>query len=70
MGEPQKGMAFLEGPSMQHLRFLISGTIKIPRFGNPQPQIVPLLMALWSLLDGIWGVLKGSWGVLVDSLVL
>ena len=28
---------------------------------------VPLLRALWSLLDGIWGVLHGSWGVLVQS---
>ena len=28
---------------------------------------VPLLRALWSLLDGIWGVLKGSWGVLVGT---
>ena len=31
----------------------------------PRPPNVPLLKALWSLLDGIWGVLKGSWGVLV-----
>ena len=30
-----------------------------------RPPNVPLLRALWSLLDGIWGVLKGSWGVLV-----
>ena len=29
---------------------------------------VPLLRALWSLLDGIWGVLKGSWEVLVVEL--
>ena len=29
----------------------------LPRLPN-----VPLLRALWSLLDGIWGVLKGSWG--------
>ena len=28
---------------------------------------VPLLRALWSLLDGSWGVLEGSWGVLVGS---
>ena len=35
------------------------------------PVNVPLLRALWSLLDGIWGVLKGSWGVLVwASIVL
>ena len=33
----------------------------------PRPPNVPLLKALWSLLDGIWGVLKGSWGVLVVS---
>ena len=26
------------------------------------PPNVPLLRALWSLLDGISGVLKGSWG--------
>ena len=32
----------------------------------PRPPNVPLLRALWSLLDGIWGLLKGSWGVLVD----
>ena len=25
---------------------------------------IPLIRALWSLLDGIWGLLKGSWGVL------
>ena len=31
----------------------------------PRPPNVPLLRALWSLVDGIWGVLKGSWGVLV-----
>ena len=31
------------------------------------PINVPLLRALWSLLDGIWGVLKGSRGVLVVS---
>ena len=31
----------------------------------PGPPNVPLLGALWSLLDGIWGLLKGSWGVLV-----
>ena len=27
-----------------------------------RPLNVPLLRALWSLLDGIWGSLKGSWG--------
>ena len=32
----------------------------------PRPPNVPLLRALWSLLDGIWSVLKGSWGVLVE----
>ena len=31
----------------------------------PTPPNVPLLRALWYLLDGIWGLLKGSWGVLV-----
>ena len=31
----------------------------------PRPPNVPLLRALWSLLDGIWGVLKGSRGLLV-----
>ena len=36
----------------------------------PTPPNVPLLRALWSLLDGIWGVLKGSWGVLVDIILL
>ena len=33
----------------------------------PRPPNVPLLRALWSLLDGIWGFLKGSWGVLVEG---
>ena len=31
---------------------------------HPTPPKVPLLRAIWSLLDGIWGLLKGSWGVL------
>ena len=31
---------------------------------DPRPPNLPLLGALWSLLDGIWGVLKGSWEVL------
>ena len=31
----------------------------------PRPPNVPLLRALWSLLDGIWGLLEGRWGVLV-----
>ena len=31
---------------------------------QPRPPNVPLLRALWSLLDGISGLLKGSWGVL------
>ena len=45
-----------------------------PFFGKPEGLLVglrieshpnvPLLRALWSLLDGIWGLLKGSWGVL------
>ena len=30
----------------------------------PRPPNVPLLRALWSLVDGICGVSKGSWGVL------
>ena len=33
---------------------------------NLDPPNVPLLRALWSLLDGIWGVLEG-WGVLEVS---
>ena len=28
----------------------------------PRPPNVPLLRAIWSLLDGIWGLLKGSGG--------
>ena len=28
----------------------------------PRPPNVPLLGALWYLVDGIWGLLKGSWG--------
>ena len=35
----------------------------------PRPPNVPLLGALWSLLDGSWGVLKGSSGVLVYDLL-
>ena len=31
---------------------------------DPRPPNVPLLRALWSLLDGIWALLQGSWGVL------
>ena len=39
-----------------------------PRGGHLQDKSraccpnVPLLRALWSLLDGIWGLLKDSWG--------
>ena len=33
---------------------------------QPCAPNVPLLRALWSLLDGIWGSLKGSWGVLEE----
>ena len=33
-------------------------------YPNPRLPNVPLLRALWYLLDGIWGSLKGSWGVL------
>ena len=36
----------------------------------PRPPNVPLLRALWSLLDGIWGISKGSWGVLARTLNL
>ena len=36
------------------------------RYLNTPPK-VPLLRALWSLLDGIKGALKGSWGVLGTS---
>ena len=50
------------GSKCQHGSFF---DIQIPR-----PPNVPLLRALWSLLDGIWGLLKGSWGVLVGSPVL
>ena len=32
-----------------------------------RPPNVPLLRALWSLLDGILGLLKGGWGVLVPA---
>ena len=37
--------------------------------GLPRLPNVPLLRALWSLLDGIWGLLKGSWKVYVLNLV-
>ena len=33
----------------------------------PRPPDVPLLRALWYLLDDLWGLLKGGWGVLVDD---
>ena len=36
---------------------------------QPRPPNVPLLTALWFLLDGIWGVLTGSWGVLEYSTI-
>ena len=42
----------------------------IPRAHISTPPNIPLLRALWSLLDGIWGVLKGSWGVLVELKVM
>ena len=35
----------------------------------PTPPNIPLLRALWSVLDGTWGLLKGSWGVLVHSVI-
>ena len=38
-----------------------------PRGSIPRPPNVPLLRALWSLLDGTWGLLKGSSGVLVQT---
>ena len=37
--------------------------------GEPRPPNVPLLRAIWSLLDGIWGSLKGR-GLLEDHLLL
>ena len=42
----------------------IAGAWRIMHADSPRPPNVPLLRALWSLLDGIWGFLKGSWGVL------
>ena len=36
-------------------------------YSLPRAPNIPLLRALWSLLDGTWGVLKGSWGVLVKT---
>ena len=36
---------------------------------NDRPPNVPLLRALWSLLDAILGLLKGSWGVLDDTAI-
>ena len=38
----------------------------VGEFGDsiPRPPNVPLLRALWSVLDGIWGLLKGSLGIL------
>ena len=41
----------------QHSRLLELESVLLPR-----PPNVPLLRALWSLLDGIWGLLKGSLG--------
>ena len=41
---------------------LRGGTIPKAAYG-PRPPNVPLLRALWSLLDGIRGSLKASWGV-------
>ena len=35
----------------------------------PTPPNVPLLRALWPLLDGIGGRLKSTWGVLVGASV-
>ena len=55
-------------------RFEVSDTAIQGRWDHrwyvPRPPNVPLLRALWSLLDGIWGLLKGSWGVLVLRTIL
>ena len=37
---------------------------------GPRPPNVPLLRALWYLLDGMWGLLTGSCGVLGYTQVL
>ena len=37
------------------------------RYLLPAPSNVPLLRALWFVVDGIVGLLKGSWGVLVEA---
>ena len=42
------------------------GELWLPTKSSPRPPNVPLLRAIWSLLDGIWGLLKGSWGVLAE----
>ena len=45
--------------------------IRGPCLGVPIPgPNVPLLRALWSLLDGIWGILKGSSRVLVMRIIV
>ena len=51
-GEEKDQALVPEGPSTQYLTTLLD------------PPNVPLLRALWSLLDCIWGVVEGSWGVL------
>ena len=38
-------------------------------FPHPTTPNVPLLRALWSLLDGIWGILECTWGVLDVALI-
>ena len=59
-------MAKTMDPLLHVLSILGSWAILLGAFGGPgKPPNVPLLRALWSLLDGIWGLLKGSWGVLV-----
>ena len=51
-GRPVAGM--LDPYTLRH--------IKNPYMPSPN---VPLLRALWHLIDGIGGLLKGSWGALV-----
>ena len=55
----------IEGRGRHCAEGILTGGVE-PKHGYlPGPPNVPLLKALWSLLDGIWGSLKGSWGVLV-----
>ena len=60
-------MAKIMDPILPILFVLGCWTVVLGSFGGPgRPPNVPLLRALWSLLDGIWGLLEGSWGVLVS----